>query len=423
MMTSDRLSSPPTEAFVWVWLPSSAEPVPAGRLQHVGRGQHRFIYGRSYLDRSDAVSIYGPELPLRTGWQDPPEGLDMAGSLWDASPDSWGQRVINVRLAGGRHGDAADLVEASKLTYLLESGSDRIGGLDFQISATEFVPRTERASLDELHAAAQALERGELSSALSEALVNGTAVGGARPKVLVYEGETSWIAKLSVSSDPYTVVKAEAVAMELAARVGIDVPETRVTTSLGRDVLLVKRFDRPGGGCRRMMVSALTMLGFGDFLGARYSSYVEVLDVLRRRGRDGDIAGRKLFERIVFNIAVGNIDDHARNHAAFWDGSELELTPAYDICPQLRSGTEARQAMDITADGRRESRFAVCVSAAAAYGLSPQEAREIVDRQVSVIRENWSDAADQVRLTADERRYLWGRQMLNAYAFDGYGSS
>lgn len=82
-----------------------------------------------------------------------------------------------------------------------------------------------------------------------------------------------------------------------------------------------------------MMISALTMLGFGDFLGARYSSYVEVLDVLRHRGRNGDTAGRTLFEPIVFNIAVGNIDDHARNHAAFWDGHELELTPAYDICP------------------------------------------------------------------------------------------
>ena len=173
--------------------------------------------------------------------------------------------------------------------------------------------------------------------------------------MLVYDDQTSWIAKLSVSSDPYPVVKAEAVAMELARRVGIDVPRTEVTRSLGRDVLLVERFDRPGNGTRRMMVSALTMLGFGDFLGARYSSYVEVLDVLRRRARDGDAAGRKLFERIVFNIAVGNNDDHARNHAAFWDGHELELTPAYDICPQVRSGTEARQAMDITADGRRHS--------------------------------------------------------------------
>jgi serine/threonine-protein kinase HipA len=419
-MTSDRLTAPPTEAFVWTWLPGSTDPVVAGRLRQVDGGQHLFTYGRSYRNRSNAISLYGPELPLQPGWQSPPDGLDMAGCLWDASPDSWGQRVINVRLAGGRFGDAADEVEASKLTYLLESGSDRIGALDFQVSSEEYVPRVERASLDELHAAAQAIERGDLSTVLGDALVNGTAVGGARPKVLVYDDQTSWIAKLSVSTDPYPVVKAEAVAMKLAGRVGIEVPETRVTTSLGRDVLLVKRFDRPADGTRRMMISALTLLGFGDFLGARYSSYVEVLDVLRRRGRDGELAGKKLFERIVFNIAVGNNDDHARNHAAFWDGTELELTPAYDICPQLRSGTEARQAMDITADGRRDSQFAVCVDGAGSYGLSTQEAREVIDRQVTGIKESWDEVADSVELTADDRKLLWGRQILNKFAFYGY---
>ncbi len=417
--TSSSLVSPPQDAYVWVWLPGSDAPVPAGRILHVGGGAHQFIYGRSYLGRSDAISLYGPELPLRAGWQDPPDTLDMAGCLWDASPDSWGQRIINIRVAGGRHGDRADQVEATKLTYLLQSGSDRIGALDFQASATEYVPRTENASLDDLHAAAQAVERGDLSEVLSDALVNGTAVGGARPKVLVHDDETSWIAKLSLSTDTYPVVKAEAVAMELASRVGIAVPQTKVTRSLGRDVLLVERFDRPGNGTRRIMVSALTMLGFGDFLGARYSSYVDLLDVLRRRGRDADI-GRTLFERIVFNIAVGNIDDHARNHAAFWDGVELELTPAYDICPQVRSGTEARQAMDITSDGHRDSQFKVCLDAAASYGLSTQQARGIIDHQITTIRETWDEVADRAELTADDRRYLWERQILNPYAFYAY---
>lgn len=62
-----------------------------------------------------------------------------------------------------------------------------------------------------------------------------------------------------------------------------------------------------------------------------------------------------MFERIVFNIAIGNSDDHARNHAAFWNGTNLELTPAYDLAPQPRSGTEERQAMDIGRDGSRNA--------------------------------------------------------------------
>ncbi|MDN5854612.1 MAG: HipA domain-containing protein [Actinomycetia bacterium] len=418
MTTSDARVGAPTGAYVWAWLPNSSEPVVAGRVRYRA-GEHAFIYGRTYLERSNAISLYGPELPLREGWMRPPADMNMAGCLWDASPGSWGQRVINVRLAEGRYGDSADL-DLPKLTYLLESGSDRIGALDFQRSSDEYVSRTEDASLDEMHAAAQAVEQGDLSTVLTDAFVHGTAVGGARPKVLIRDGETQWIAKLSTSSDPYPVVKAEAAAMALAARVGIDVPRTTMTTSLGRDVLIVERFDRPGGGRRRMMVSALTMLGFGDFLGARYSSYVELLDVLRRRGRNGATAGRQLFERIVFNIAVSNFDDHARNHAAFWDGRELELTPAYDLCPQLRSGTQVRQAMDITADNQRDSQFAVCVGAAASYGLSPHESRSIIDHQVSTIRDCWDDVADEVCLSEADRRFLWGRQILHPWAFEGY---
>lgn len=419
MPTSDATAVPPTEAFVWVWLPDRTKPVIAGRLQVAGTA-HRFIYGRSYLDRPDAVSLYGPELPLRPGWIQPHDGLDMAGCLCDASPDSWGQRVIDIRFAGGRHGDAADQAGATTLTYLLESGSDRIGALDFQASSTEYVPRIEDASLDQLHAAAQAFEHGELSSVLSDAFVHGTSVGGARPKVLLHNDDQHLIAKLSSSTDAYPVVKAEAVAMALAAEVGIDTAATSLSTSLGRDVLLVKRFDRPGGGRRRMLVSALTILGFGDFLGARYSSYVELLEVLRKHGRDGDTAGRRLFERVVFNIAIGNTDDHARNHAAFWDGRQLELTPAYDLCPQPRSGTEARQAMDITGDGHRDSQFTICLDAAPYYGLTQQQARSIIDHQIDTIHTHWIDAADQARLTHNERSQLWRRQILNPYAIRDY---
>ena len=192
---------------------------------------------------------------------DPPEDQEMAGCLWDASPDSWGQRVIIARLIG-RVGQAADDIQFDKTTVLIESGSNRIGALDFQTSPTEYVPRAATATLEELQTAALALLAGEdLPEELARALVDGTAVGGARPKVLITDDGVEFIAKLSTSTDPCPIVKAESAAMELARRVGIDVPQTRLVESLGRDVLLVERFDRPAPGERRMMVSALTMLG------------------------------------------------------------------------------------------------------------------------------------------------------------------
>jgi len=405
----------PSDVFVWVWLPGTTTPVVAGRIRAFGKG-YQFAYGESYRSRDEAVSLFTPQLPLDPGWIDPPEGQELAGCLSDASPDAWGQHVIVARLTG-RMGDDADDVQLDKVTYLLESGSNRIGALDFQTSATEYVPRAETATLAELQSAAQILmDSGELSEGLARALVDGTAVGGARPKVLITDNGVDCIAKLSMSTDPYPVVKAEAAAMELARRVGIDVPRSTLVESLGRDVLVVERFDRPAPGERRMMVSALTMTGYSDFLGARYATYPEFLEVLRAWSRTGRGLGRTLFERVVFNVAIGNTDDHARNHAAFWDGRHLELTPAYDLCPQLRTSREANQAMGIDSDNNRRSTFAHCVDSAAEYGLDRREAREIVDQQVTTIEEQWNDVADQARLTDRAKRALFRRQILNPYA-------
>ncbi|HET9592121.1 MAG TPA: hypothetical protein VFP17_04325, partial [Solirubrobacterales bacterium] len=129
-------TSEPQQAFVWVWLPDATEPVVAGRLDPVGPIVN-FTYGRSYLEREDAIPLYLPELPLQRGPISPHVG-ELAGCIEDAGPDAWGQRVILNRLTGRADADSAEL---GPLTYLLESGCDRVGALDFQESATEYVPR------------------------------------------------------------------------------------------------------------------------------------------------------------------------------------------------------------------------------------------------------------------------------------------
>lgn len=414
MTTSDEtvLLPDPTEAYVWVWLPGARDPVVAGRVEMVGQ-RTTFTYGRSYLERPDAISLFRPELPLQRGRIDPLGGLTIAGCLADAGPDSWGQRVIDDRYSSAAGQDLGPLV------YLLESGSDRIGALDFQASPSEYVPRTQSttAALEDLQSAADLLDRGEpLPAALDVALLRGTSIGGARPKAIVRDGASSHIAKFSSTTDRYPVVKAEGVAMDLARRVGLDVAPTTVVQSLDKDVLLVERFDRTPTGARRSMVSALTMLGLSEMNG-RYATYPDLADLIRSSFRDPGPTLRELFSRIVFNVAVGNIDDHARNHAAFWDGEMLELTPAYDLCPQVRSGGEAAQAMAVGRAGERRSQFAVCVAAAHVYHLSTAEAQEIVDAQVETITREWADAADAARLTQAERQRLWGTQILNEFAF------
>jgi serine/threonine-protein kinase HipA len=401
-----------------VWLPRASEPVTAGRVETSGEILY-FTYGRSYLDRPDAIPLYLPDLPLRRGRIRPLAGLAVAGCIRDAGPDAWGQRVILQRHSGHLTADS-DTGDLSLLTYLLESGSDRIGALDFQTSATAYQARTSEATLDDLVAAAERLEAGlPLPPVLGTALLHGTSVGGARPKVLLNDRDRRLIAKLSSRSDPYPVVKAEAVAMELARRVGLDVARTEVVEALGHDVLLVDRFDRPEGGRhRRMVVSGLTILSL-DLMMARYATYYDLADAIRSRFTEPRQTLRELFSRIIFNICVSNTDDHARNHAAFWDGKILTLTPAYDICPQPRSGGEATQAMAIRRDGYRYSQLAGCVAAATeTYLLSKAEAKDIVDHQVDTIRSQWGEAAEVARLTAVERDRLWGRQILNPYALE-----
>ncbi|GIG41113.1 phosphatidylinositol kinase [Cellulomonas phragmiteti] len=401
---------------MWVWLPGHLEPVVAGRLD-VDGGRHLFTYGRSYLARPDAISLYTPELPLVAGPQPPADGLDMPGCLSDAGPDSWGQRVILARHLG-RLGASSDTEDLSALTYLLESSSDRIGALDFQESPSRYVPRGGgSASVEDLQDAADRVQAGEvLPPALAEALLRGTSIGGARPKAVVRDGDRELIAKFSSTMDPYPVVQGEAVAMELAARAGVDVARTSSTTAAGRAVLLVERFDRPSGGGRTLMVSALTMLGLSERTG-RYATYPDLADLVRRHFTAPAATLRELFTRIVLNVAIGNTDDHARNHAAFWDGQALTLTPAYDLCPQVRAGDETAQAMAIGRAGQRAARFATCVEAAEVYLLDRHEARDVVDRVVTTIRDQWDDAADRARLTAADRALLWGRQILNPSVF------
>lgn len=392
----------------------------AGRLERSG-DLVVFNYGRSYLGRDGAIPLYLPELPLRAGVIEPPDGLRVAGCIKDAGADAWGQRVVVRSLLGEGEQDA-DPAQLDTLTYLMRSGSDRIGALDFQESATVYASRDETAAtLDELVEAADRVDRRlPLTPALDRALLHGSSVGGARPKALLADGDRKLIAKFSSSTDTYPVVQGEFVAMQLARRAGIDVARVELVESLGRKVLLVERFDRvPGTRRRRAVVSALTILGLDEML-ARYATYVDLAQVVRERFTDAKATLAELFARITFDILTGNTDDHARNHAAFWDGETLTLTPAYDICPQPRSGGAAAQIMAIGSDGFRMSRVAGCVEHASTYLLSEADAREIVDHQIEVITESWDEVCEQAGLTAADRAFFWQRQFLNPFALQGY---
>lgn len=420
MMTSEKHYN---EAFVWIWLPEATEPVVAGRLE-VDNGNLLFNYGKSYLerinDKKPSIAIYEPELPLKTGTLPLLEGLSMPGCIRDGAPDAWGRRVIINKIVGLK-GASTDTTIFDELTYLLESGSDRIGALDFQRSSSEYEPRSaSNVSLEELLDSAARVEQGvPLTVELDMALYHGATIGGARPKALVEDNDKKYVAKFSSSTDLYSVVKAEFIAMRLAELVGLDVAPVKLETAANKDVLLIERFDREKvkqGWTRKAMVSALTLFALDDMM-ARYASYEALAEIVRYRFTDPKATLKALFSRLVFNILCGNTDDHARNHAAFWNGKALTLTPAYDICPQNRAGNEASQAMLIHGNNNL-SQLKTCLGTAHNFLLSAEDARLIFEKQKEVIATNWDAVCDEARLSVIDRKLFLGRQFLNPYSIE-----
>lgn len=411
------MTSEPREAFVWAWLPGADAPVVAGRLQEAGEVV-AFAYGRSYLARPDGVPFYG--LPLTTGAQMPQTG-PLHGCFDDAGPDAWGQKVVLNRLMGH---DAQDTAALTPLRYLLESGSDRVGAIDFQASATEYRERGALTpTLDDLARSADLVDQGEpLPAELADALLRGSSIGGARPKATLRDGDRFLIAKFASSTDTFGVVQAEYVAMRLARLAGLDVAGVRLTEALGRKVLMVERFDRETGGHRRMVVSALTILGLDPVRDWSLMSYATLADHIRQEFEEPRKTLHELFGRIAFNILVSNTDDHARNHAAFWDGVALTLTPAYDICPQRRAGGEARQVMGIGRDGWRMSNLAGLVERCGVYQLDGSTARSIIDGLVDAIADHFAEVCDEAGISEVDRRLLATQQFCNPYAFYDYGT-
>jgi len=426
MMPSEKtfLKKNSTEAFVWIWLPDETKPVVAGRLE-ADHGNLLFNYGKSYLERVNdtkpAIPVYEPELPLKSGTLPLLDGLSMPGCIRDAAPDAWGRRVIiNKKL--GLKGAGTDTATLDELTYLLESGSDRIGALDFQLSPTEYEPRSAtNVALEELLDSAERVEKGvPLTPELDIALYHGTAIGGARPKALIEDQNKKYVAKFSSSTDLYSVVKAEFIAMKLADIVGLDVAPVKLEIAANKDVLLIERFDREKvkqGWTRKSMVSALTLFALDELM-ARYASYEALAEIIRYRFTDPRNTLKELFSRLVFNILCGNTDDHARNHAAFWNGKDLTLTPAYDICPQNRSGNEASQAMLIYGNNNL-SYLKSCIETAHNFLLSKEEALAIFENQKDKIEINWDAVCDEAQLGEIDRKLFWGRQFINPFIFEG----
>jgi serine/threonine-protein kinase HipA len=404
-----------SEAFVWVYLPQRTEPVVCGRLFARDDGAYSFVYGRSYRDRKDAMALAPDTMPLGANPLTSRRAGALPGPTRDAGPDVWGRYVTEYRRAGAH---------LDELALLLSGDGDRIGALAFSDSAAEYrAVEPPPVTLADMEAAVRGVQEGTpLPPALIDALLHGTSIGGARPKATVHIDGRHWIAKFSSTTDQYRVVRWEAATLTLADAAGIRVPRHRLEQVNARDVLLVERFDRANtdrGVHRHQMLSALTLLDLDDTEGT-LASYPDLSEILLRHAQNATADRRELFRRMVFNILVGNEDDHAKNHACFWDGSRLRLTPAYDLLPQRRAGVEGRQAMIVGELGPRgrESTLANALTSTARFGLDLDEAVAIAEDVLHVVRERWEQCFAAVQVPQIEIDALRGTSVLSPLAVE-----
>ena len=409
-----------TRVYVYLQLPGTLEVVTAGFFEQQDRAGitvGAFVYNPRYLARPDAVPVEPFELPLRPGRLETVRLGGIFGALRDAAPDAWGRRIIARQLAR----------EPTEIDCLLHSPEDRAGALAFGRGKAPPPPVAtfnRVVQLDALLAHAEAVQAEERAGvtdpaiAQMEALLQpGTSLGGARPKNVVEADDGLWVAKFPAHGDRWNNARVEAAMLVLARECGLVVAEPRVVGAGGRDVLLVKRFDRTkvdGGYLRHRMVSALTVLGAEEHDRTAWS-YPRLADELRRRSRRPDADLKELFQRVAFNALISNVDDHPRNHALIATDRDWELSPAYDLTPAPPIGEERRDlAMSIGRHGRYANRENL-LSAAARYRLTRDEASGLLDRMTDVVRARWHDA-----LRAQGVTQLECERLARAFVYPGF---
>ncbi|MGY2046689.1 type II toxin-antitoxin system HipA family toxin [Methylobacterium sp. JK268] len=408
------------EAYVYITLPGAVAAVTAGRFEHVvdrsGVAVGRFVYGRRYRERQDAVEIDPLELHLGRARFETVRLNGVFGALRDAGPDYWGRRVIE------KH---AGLARLDELDYLLSSPDDRAGALGFGLGVEPPAPArafNKTWDLAKLQSLADALLTDEPpgdAAQVEDLLLLGTSMGGARPKVVVEHDDALWLAKFNRPDDRWNMARVEHATLELARRCGLQVAVSQITAVGGRDVLLVKRFDREhaaGGYTRARMISALTLLMTDETPDGRARwSYILLAETLRRISERPREDAHELFRRMTFNALVSNIDDHPRNHAAVAPMRGWRLSPAYDLTPTPAVAEERRDLAMVCGRQGRFANAANLVSECRRFLLTTEEAGAIVDDMERVVRGQWYGTARECGVSESDCDAIH-----RAYAYPGF---
>lgn len=416
-------SSPRSDCFVYITLPGAVSATTAGRfeLEKTPKGDPlgRFVYGRSYLKNPKAVPIDPVELKLTEETSETVQLRGVFGALRDAAPDFWGRRVIE------KH---SGITQLGELDYLLESPDDRAGALSFGLNKVPPAPLRKfnrTLDLEKLQELAEALVRDEIPAdpqapQVQELMLLGTSMGGARPKAVVQDDDGLWMAKFNRPDDRWNNTRVEHAMLQLARQSGISVAQSRIESVGGKDVLLVKRFDRERtakGYTRARMISGLTVLRSDESPETRTRwSYVVLVEEMRRIVAEPKKDARELFRRMCFNALISNLDDHPRNHAFIAKGEEWRLSPAYDLTPSPVVSQDRRDLAMECGDLGRFANARNIVSQHARFLLEKSEAQKIVSDTRNQV-EKWYDTVRGCGVSESDAETIHGAFLYPGFSF------
>ena len=361
-----------------------------------------FRYDDAYLANPLAWPV-SPDLPLRS--QVSINGLP--GAMADSAPDRWGRRLIERRISAQAREEGRSQREVTEIDYLLGvSDLMRHGALRYRtIDSDDFLAQGVSVpllvDLPKVLNATDALANADTDddmTAIKFLLQAGSsALGGARPKASVRDGNRLHIAKFPHKSDEWDVITWEKVSHELASRCGIEVPESRLENIGGRNILLLERFDREGAN-RIPYISGMTMLGGVD--GGRYD-YIDLAEAISNHGSFVLRDLEQLWRRIAFSIAIHNTDDHLRNHGFLRGRSGWILSPAFDMNPNPYVAASRSTSIGYESEPKKE--FGGLMNSAKYFQINGARAKEMWSEIITGVSK-WREVASSHGISASEKK-------------------
>ena len=407
-----------------------ASPEPIGTLRREvlrGAAKYSFEFESQWLRNHPSIFL-SADLENYAGRQFSQAGTEIFGLISDALPDRWGRLLFRRREeieAARNHRPPRTLTPFDYLSGL-DDGT-RVGALRFKLNGTvEFLRPEDKlaipplASVRELMAASNRIEESERKHLtpeekwINQLVFPGSSLGGARPKATVIDDNGNlWVAKFPSVNDDHNVGLWEYFAYRLAEKAGIRTAPTNVIPcDNGNHIFLVRRFDRTENNHRRIhFASAMTLLGLSDGDGASSGhGYPDLADFLIEHSVNAEANLAELYRRIAFNIAIGNADDHFRNHGFLLTAQGWQLSPAYDMNPTA----ELHQSLLIN----RETDTAdlnLLLNACDLYFLDRTKARSIIEEVVAAVA-LWPQEAKKLNIPLRDQR-IFAARLFSKFTF------